>query len=372
MTAAASETRRVPFLDLSASLHPVKDQLDAAWDSVFSSGGFVGGAAVATFEDAFAAYSGAKHCIGVANGTDALELVLRALGVKPGHEVIIPANTFIATAEAVSNVGATPVFADIDPATLLMRPVDAEPHINERTAAMIPVHLYGQMCDMAGFASLAASTGIALMEDAAQAHGSLCEGHGPGAQSSAATFSFYPGKNLGALGDGGAIVTNDDAMAETLRSMSAHGRSISDRYLHDMVGRNSRLDAIQAAFLSVRLERLEEENEHRRTVRGWYENMLPPSVQLVKQEVDRVSSHHLIVAQVDERDALRSKLEQRGIATGLHYPVPCHRQRAYLTAETTSCPVAETSADRIVSLPVWGQMPESDANYVCEQIRELV
>lgn len=364
--------RRVPFFDLAASLNPVKEQLDAAWAEVYGHGGWVGGPAVGAFEQAFADYCEINNCIGLANGTDALELALRALGVGPGDEVIIPANTFIATAEAVSNVGATPVFADIDPATLLMRPIDVEPMITPRTAALMPVHLYGQPCDMAGFASLAEKAQLALIEDAAQAHGSRCDGLAPGALSDAATFSFYPGKNLGALGDGGALVTRHDDLAEKIRSISAHGRSLEDRYLHDVVGCNSRLDTLQAAFLSVRLTRLDEENNHRRRVRDLYEQLLPASVQLVKQEPGRVSSNHLIVAEVDEREDFRRELETRGVQTGLHYPVPCHLQKAYFEGgNTPSKPVAESAARRIVSLPVWGQMPEDDVVFVCEQIGAL-
>ena len=361
--------RRVPFFDLAASLDPVKDRLDAAWAEVYNHGGWVGGPAVGAFEEQFAAFSNIDHCVGVANGTDALQLALKALGVGPGDEVIVPANTFIATAEAVTNVGATPVFADVDAATLLMRPIDVEPLIGPNTAALIPVHLYGQPCDMAGFAQLAEKAQLALVEDAAQAHGASCDGLSPGALSDAATFSFYPGKNLGALGDGGALITRHLDLAEQVRSLSAHGRSVEDRYLHDLVGCNSRLDTLQAAFLSIRLENLERENAHRRKIRELYEQWLPPSVQLVKQEPGRISSNHLIVAEVDEREPFRAELEARGVQTGLHYPVPCHLQKAYTETGTSgSRPVAETAAGRIVSLPVWGQMPEDDVAFVCEQI----
>jgi dTDP-4-amino-4,6-dideoxygalactose transaminase len=364
--------RRIPFFNLAASLNPVKAGLDAAWNAVYEHGGWVGGPAVEEFERAFAAYCEVEHCVGVANGTDALELALTALGVGPGDEVIVPANTFIATAEAVSNVGAVPVFADIHPATLLMRPIDAESMITPRTVAVIPVHLYGQPCDMAGFARLAEKAGLGLIEDAAQAHGSRCDGLAPGALSDAATFSFYPGKNLGALGDGGALVTRNADLAEKVRSTSAHGRSLEDRYLHDVVGRNSRLDTLQAAFLSVRLDRLDEENTHRRRVRALYEQWLPASIQLVKQEPGRISSNHLIVAEVDERESFRRELETMGVQTGLHYPVPCHLQNAYLGDGTpASRPVAESAARRIVSLPVWGQMPEDDVAFVCQQISAL-
>jgi dTDP-4-amino-4,6-dideoxygalactose transaminase len=368
-----NSSRKVPFFDLHSSLEPIMANLHTAWTDVLADGAFVGGSAVAVFEAEFAEFNSAAHCVGVANGTDALELVLQGLGIGPGDEVVVPANTFVATAEAVVNVGATVAFADIDPDTLLLRPCDVEPLINDRTAAIMAVHLFGQMCDMVGLAELAARKGIALIEDAAQAHGASVDGHSPGSLSAAATFSFYPGKNLGALGDGGAVVTNDAELANSIRSLSAHGRSLEDRYLHDVVGRNSRLDTMQAAFLSLRLSRLEGENDHRRLVRELYVEELPSPVALVAQAPGRVCANHLIVAQVDNRDEFRKELAARGIATGVHYPRPCHLQRPYVSAGgPTSMPVAEAAAGRIVSLPVWGQMPEDDVLYVCKQVEELV
>lgn len=365
--------RRVPFFDLHASLAPIMGELHAAWTDVVESGAFVGGPAVSAFEEQFAAYSKAEHCVGVANGTDAIELVLRALGISSGDEVLVPANTFVATAEAVVNVGATVTFADVDPATLLMRPCDAEAAMTDRTTAIIPVHLYGQMCDMVGFRELADRANVALIEDAAQAHGASVDGYSPGALSAAATFSFYPGKNLGALGDGGAVLTNRADLESDIRCLAAHGRSAEDRYLHDKVGRNSRLDGMQAAFLSARLPQLEAENTRRREVRELYSQHLPESVVLVDQAPGRVCSDHLIVAQVDDRDEFRQDLETRGVATGLHYPRPCHLQVAFVQERLPwSMPVAEAAASRIVSLPVWGQMPDDDVDYVCRQIREVV
>lgn len=364
--------RRVPFFDLNASLRPVMPALDDAWASVCADGAFVGGAAVSRFEAEFAAYCDVPHCIGVANGTDALELALKAVGVGIGDEVIIPANTFIATAEAVVNIGATVAFADVDPETLLMRPADVEPIMNARTAAIVPVHLFGQPCDMVGFGALASKAGLVLIEDAAQAHGARVEGRAPGSLSDAATFSFYPGKNLGALGDGGAVVTRHDHVAQKIRSMSAHGRSAEDRYLHDIVGRNSRLDTLQAAFLSVRLSQLEGENAHRRMVRDRYAAWLPESVRLVAQSDGRECSNHLIVAEVDNRDEFRRVLDESGVGTGIHYPRPCHLQDAFVQERVSwTMPVAEAAANRIVSLPVWGQMPEDDVAFVCEQVEAM-
>ncbi len=361
--------RRVPFLDLRASTAPVAAELDAAWKSVTGHGGYVGGPEVAEFENAFARFCGTEACIGVANGTDAIELVLRALAIGPGDEVVVPGNTFIATAEAVTNVGARPVFADVDPATLLIGPDDVAAALTPATKAVLAVHLYGQPCDMVSLAAFTSPRGLALIEDAAQSVGATYAGSAPAAHSVAATYSFYPGKNLGAFGDGGAVVTNDPGLAAKIRQLSAHGRSDEDRYLHDVVGRNSRLDTIQAAVLAVRLSRLPEENAHRARVHGWYREALPSSVRLVEQAPGRVSSHHLAVAQVDDRDDLRSQLDQVGVSTGLHYPVPCHLQKAYAgMGPVPSLPVVEAAAARIVSLPIWGQMPQADVAYVCEHL----
>lgn len=365
-------TRNVPFLDLRASTGPVAAELDAAWKAVTGHGGFVGGAEVAEFEQDFARFCGTDDCVGVANGTDALELVLRAMNIGPGDEVIVPANTFFATAEAVVNVGATPVFADVAPDTLLLGPENLSAAVTPRTVAAIPVHLYGQPCDMRALASVAAEHGVALIEDAAQAHGAGYHASGPAVHSSAATYSFYPGKNLGAFGDGGAVVSNDQTLVARIRQLSAHGRSESDRYRHDVVGRNSRLDTLQAAVLAARLPRLADENAHRAQVHAWYVEHLPPSVQLVAQAPGRTSSFHLMVARVDDRDGVRERLAAVGVATGLHYPVPCHRQAAFSDAHgDLSFPVAEEAADLILSLPVWGQMPHEDVVYVCDQLARL-
>jgi dTDP-4-amino-4,6-dideoxygalactose transaminase len=365
-------TQNIPFVNLRSSTLRVAAELNAAWEDVTNHGMYVGGPEVAIFEAEYAQFCGAEECVGVANGTDALELVLRALGIGAGDDVVVPANTFIATAEAVSNVGARPVFADVDHRTLLIGAEEIREAVTPATAAVIAVHLYGQPCDMVSLSAVAADTGVALIEDAAQAHGAGYAGSAPASHSAAATYSFYPGKNLGAFGDGGAVVTNQPELAETVRQMSTHGRSAEDRYRHDRVGRNSRLDTIQAAVLSVRLKRLAEENAHRAQVHSWYRGWLPSSVQLVEQAPGRTSSFHLLVAQVDDRDELRDQLSELGVDTGLHYPVPCQRQPAYATATAIpSLPVVEAAADRIVSLPIWGQMPEADVAYVCEQIHRL-
>jgi dTDP-4-amino-4,6-dideoxygalactose transaminase len=365
-------TRYVPFVDLGSSVELAAADLDAGWEAVKRHGRFVNGPEVGVFEAEFARYCGVDHCVGVGNGTDALELVLRALGIGANDEVVVPGNTFIATAEAVTNVGARPVFADVDPGTLLMGADDVRNVITPATAAVIAVHLYGQPCYMLSLAEVAAQAGVALIEDAAQAHGAAYAGSAPAQHSVAATYSFYPGKNLGAFGDAGAVVTNDPRLAESVRQISAHGRSAANRYLHDVVGRNSRLDTLQAAVLSARLVHLDRENAHRALVHRWYREWLPRSVQLVEQAPGRTSSFHLMVAQTDDRDDLRDQLSKVGVETGLHYPVPCHRQLAYREAEAGSClPVVEAAAGRILSLPCWGHISEPDVAFVCEQIRGL-
>lgn len=365
-------TRTVPFLDLSHSVERDAAAFRSAWDRVLGHGGFVGGPEVAEFEQEFAEFCAVDECIGVANGTDALEIVLRALGIGPGDDVVVPANTFFATAEAVCNVGARAVFSDVDPDTLLIDPETLRAALTPNTAAVIAVHLYGQPCDMRALSEVAADAGVVLIEDAAQSHGARYANSEPAAHSVAATYSFYPGKNLGAFGDGGAIVTNDSSLANAMRQISQHGRSDADRYCHDVVGRNSRLDTVQAAVLSVRLRRLPEENAHRSQVFEWYAERLPASVPLVAQAPGRTSSFHLLVARCDDRDGLRRDLAAAGVQTGLHYPVPCHRQVAFAAdGHVEPLSVVEAAAASIVSLPIWGYMSEVEVDYVCEQITRL-
>jgi len=361
----------VGFFDLSTVLSAARPQLDAAWGRVLAHGQFVGGPEIAEFETAFAEFCSAPACVGVGNGTDAIELALLGLGVAPGTEVIVPTNTFVATPAAVSNIGAIPRFVDVDEATLLLTPEIAEAAITERTSAIIAVHLFGQPCDMSGLSDVARDHGLILMEDAAQAHGAEFDGQRIGTHSAAATFSFYPGKNLGALGDGGAVVTKDPVLADRVRSLSAHGASEDDRHTHVAIGRNSRLDTLQAALLQVRLGTLETENAHRRLVRTWYEELLPSTAPLVTQAPGRLSAHHQIVAQVEDRGALKQRLQDRGVSTGIHYPTPCHLQPSFAHLPPAELPVAERAASRILSLPLWSHIERSQVEYVCEQIRSL-
>jgi dTDP-4-amino-4,6-dideoxygalactose transaminase len=342
----------VPFLDLHGVHAALRDPLDQAWSAVLGHGRFINGPEVAAFEGAFAEYCEAEHCVGVANGTDALELILAGLGIGPGDEVLVPTNTFVATAEAVVTVGATPRFVDVLPDTLLIDPDAAAAAIGPRTAAIMAVHLFGQMTDMPALSALASKHGLALIEDAAQAHGARFAGRRAGGGGVAAGFSFYPGKNLGALGDGGAVVSNDAALVGRIRQLADHGRSQTDRYGHEVVGRNSRLDTLQAAALHVKLPVLDEANRARAAAVAQYRKSLPAWCVPVGVHPHADPVYHLAVVQVPDRAATARALDAAGIGWGIHYPVPCHLQPAFARYAVEPLPVAEAAADRILSLPL--------------------
>ena len=363
----------VPFLDLHGVNNSLREDYDLVWKTVLDHGRFVGGPEVERFEREFASYCGAESCIGVANGTDALELIVRGLGIGAGDEVIIPTNTFIATAEAVCATGARPRFVDVCPDTLLIDPDAVEAAITGSTAAIIAVHLYGQMVDPEPLSAIAAAHGLALIEDAAQAHGARHNEINAGNVGIAAGFSFYPGKNLGALGDGGAVVTNDRALADRIRSMANHGRSESDRYLHDLSGRNSRLDTLQAALLSAKLPCLDAANARRVAAMATYREMLPPGCVPVTVQPGAEPVYHLAVVQVEDRRKVGDVLTAAGIGWGVHYPIPCHLQPAlagtarYQTQPaTTPMPVAERAAGRILSLPMSPTLSVEQVARVCD------
>jgi dTDP-4-amino-4,6-dideoxygalactose transaminase len=364
---------KVPFLDLSAMHAELVPEFEAIWQDVISSSRFVGGPAVEAFEADWAAYCGTRHCVGVSNGTAAIELVLAALGIGQGDEVIVQANTFIATAAAVAAVGATPVFADVDPETLLLVPDTIRAQITPRTAAVIVVHLYGQPADMDAINALAEQVGLCVIEDAAQAHGATWRGCPAGSLSRAGCFSFYPGKNLGAFGDAGAVVTNDAGLAERIRSMSNHGRADGDPYRHDMLGSNNRLDALQAAVLSVKLRRLSEWNAGRRRAAALYEEALAGlPVRLVPVAEGAESSHHLAVIRSGARDALRAALTAAGVGTGIHYPIPCHLQAPFLNRRGPSLPVSEQAAGEILSLPMYPHISEAAIRHVADSVAAFI
>ncbi len=363
----ASVPAPVPFLDLPAVTAQVREELDRCWARVLAHGRFVGGPEVTTFEQEFAYYCARTGCVGVANGTDALELILAALGIGPGDEVIVPANTFVATVEAVCAVGARPRFVDVDPATLEVDPDAVAAAVGPRTAAVMAVHLFGQMVDVDRLVRLAERHGLALVEDAAQAHGARFGGRPAGSVGAAAAFSFYPGKNLGALGDGGAVVSNDGALLDRIRQLANHGRADSGRHLHELRGRNSRLDSLQAAALSARLARLDMDNERRRSLWRRYRDRLPDGL-LLAQHPRAESVHHLAVVQVADRATATAALDAAGIGWGLHYPVPCHLQPAFAEFADGPLPVAERAAEHILSLPIFPTMSVVQVDQVCDAL----
>ncbi len=358
----------VPFLDLGALHRDLGSELDACWRAAVDNNRFVGGPDVESFETAWAAYCDRRYAIGTANGTDAIELVLRGLGLGPGDEVVVPTNTFIATCEAVTAVGASPVFADVDEATLLMTRDTVEPVLTDATAAIIVVHLFGHPVDMDQMTDLASSRGLALVEDAAQAHGATWRGRKIGSFGAASTFSFYPGKNLGALGDGGAVVTDDADLAERVRCLANHGRSPHSHTEHMLDGCNSRLDALQAAVLEVKLGALDGWNERRREAARRYRELLDPSLWLLPVRDGAVASHHLEITRVPDRDRIRKILGEAGIGTGVHYPVPCHRQPPFAPFARGPLPVAETAASEILSLPMFPHMTDEHLQAVADTL----
>jgi dTDP-4-amino-4,6-dideoxygalactose transaminase len=359
-------TPAVPFLDLAAVHQDLRDELDLAWKEVLAHGRFIGGPEVSAFEAEFAAHCEVAHGIGVGNGTDALELVLAGLGIGPGEEVVVPANTFVATVEAVRAVGARPRFVDVRPDTLLVDPAAVAAAITPRTAAIVAVHLYGQMADVDALARLATRHGVALVEDAAQAHGARYLGRRPGGWGAAAAFSFYPGKNLGALGDGGAVVSDDAGLVERIRVLADHGRSPTDRYAHEVSGRNSRLDTLQAAALRVKLARLDRMNEDRVALVERYRRGLPSWCVPVAEDPAAEPVHHLAVVQVPDRTTVTATLDAAGIGWGLHYPIPCDQQPAFAAYADGPLPVVETAAARILSLPLSPTMTSEQVDLVCE------
>lgn len=363
---------KVPFLDLAAQHAPLRDDLLREWSAIVDEAQFVSGARVEGFETAFAAAHQASHCVAVANGTVALELPLRALGVGPGDEVAIPANTFIATAEAITNAGATPRFVDIDPATCNIDPAQLADVIARHPAIVgtIAVHLYGQPADLDALSQIAASTDTWLIEDAAQAHLARLRERPVGTAGLAGAFSFYPGKNLGAPGEGGAVTTNDDALARDLRARRDHGQI--EKYRSDVVGTNARMAEFVAAALTIKLRHLEAWTERRRTIAARYRQAL-----VEDSRIDLIStpdwSHpvwHLFVVRVDNRDDVRRALSAKGVGTGLHYPVPVHLQPAYAHLQHTvgDFPQTEQSAARLLSLPIYENLTDVQVDYVIDAV----
>jgi dTDP-4-amino-4,6-dideoxygalactose transaminase len=362
----------VPFTDLSAMTGEVRATISEAWADILATSRFIGGPACDQFEQSWAAYCGVSFAVGVGNGTDALQLTLMALGIGPGDEVVVPTNTFVASAEAVVLAGATPRFADVSSETLLLTPETLETAMTPRTKGVIVVHLYGQMPDMDALCRCTERAGIPLIEDAAQAHGATWRGRRAGALGRAGCFSFYPGKNLGAFGDAGAVVTSDPWLAERVRCLRDHGRAAGSHYRHAVIGTNSRLDTLQAAVLTAKLARLDSWTDARRAIAERYRDALGSGpVRLLTELPESRGAYHLAVVRVPNREWVQQQLESMGVRTGIHYPTPCHRQAPYRRFATQPLPVAEQAADEILSLPMFPHMTDEQVARVCEAVDEV-
>jgi dTDP-4-amino-4,6-dideoxygalactose transaminase len=360
----------LPFLDLREAYLELQSEIDEAVHRVMSSGWYILGPEVERFEQAFASYLQVDHCVGVGNGLDALQLALRAVGVGPGDEVIVSTNTFIATWLAVTYVGAIPVPVEPDPETHNLDPERVRSAITERTRALLPTHLYGQPADLDPLLEIAREFDLKLVEDAAQAHGARYKERRIGGHGDAAIWSFYPGKNLGAMGDGGAVTTNDPEVAEKVRRLSNYGSSV--KYVHEDKGFNSRLDPIQAAILQVKLDFLDSWNERRAEIaRRYSEGLSATGLVLPRTPQWADPAWHLYVVQSEQRDALADRLRTRGVQTLIHYPIPPHRQAAYsdLNLAEGSFPIAERLARQVLSLPIGPHMTEDQVEYAIEMIK---
>jgi dTDP-4-amino-4,6-dideoxygalactose transaminase len=365
----------IPFVDLKQQYESIKEEIDQSISEVIAQTAFVGGAYPRSFERAFANYCGVHHCIGVGNGTDALHITLQALGIGSGDEVITAANTFIATSEAISMTGARVAFVDIDPNTYNINANKIQNRITKKTKAIVPVHLYGQPVDIDPILDIAKRYSLKVVEDAAQAHGAVYKGQQIGSIGDAACFSFYPGKNLGAYGDAGAVITDDDALAEKIRMIANHGRI--EKYNHKLEGMNSRLDGIQAAVLEVKLKHLPKWNEKRRHIASLYGNYLHESGVLTPSEIREVKTvYHLYVVRVPDgrRDSLKKYLKSQGVATGIHYPVALPNLAAYryLNHKEDDFPEASKASQEILSLPMFPELVEPQVAFVAEKIKEFM
>ncbi len=366
------EPMNIPLVDLKTQYHNIKDEIDTAISGVLDTCAFIGGKA---FEKDFTAYCGVRHCVGVGNGTDALFIALKTCGVGEGDEVITPANTFIATAEAITMTGARVVFADINPRTYNIDVVRLEEKITDKTRAILPVHLFGQPADMEPILAIARKHDLIVIGDAAQAHGSAYRDKPIAALSAMTCFSFYPGKNLGAYGDAGAIVTDDDDLAVRARMLANHGRM--DKYNHLEEGYNSRMDGIQAAVLKVKLKHLESWTENRRRNAYRYNELLHDLDMVTPEEIDDVRAvYHLYVVRVDpdRRAQLQEFLKSNGIATGIHYPIalPYLKAYEYLNHVENDFPEALKASREILSLPMYPELEERQITYIAEKIRAFM
>ena len=364
----------IPLVDLKAQYARIKSEMDTAIHNILDNTAFIMGQAVADFEAAFAEYAQAKHAIGVASGTDALKMALQAAEFEAGDEVITTPHTFIATIEPMIQLGIKPVFVDIDPTTYNIDPAQIEAAITERTRAIMPVHLYGQAANMTAIAALATKHNLHIIEDAAQAHGSEWSGQRVGSWGTAG-FSFYPGKNLGAAGDAGGVITNDDAVAERIRLLLDHGSEA--KYRHLIVGYTARLDTLQAAILGVKLKYIEEWTEQRRANAAYYDDLMAEIPAVVAPTADERARHvyHLYVVRVPgDREAIFNYLREHGVGAGIHYPYPCHLQPAlaHLGYKEGDFPHTEEAARQIISLPMFPELTHSQMEQVAETLREAL
>jgi dTDP-4-amino-4,6-dideoxygalactose transaminase len=367
-------TTPIPFLDIKAGYLELKAEMDAAYQRVMESGWYILGGEVDAFEAEFAAYCNAKHCIGVGNGLEALHLILRAYNIGEGDEVIVPSNTYIATWLAVSYAGAIPMPVEPDPRTFNLDPARIERAITRRTRAILPVHLYGQPADMDPILALGQQYGLKVIDDAAQAHGACYKNRPVGSLADAAGFSFYPGKNLGAMGDAGAVVTNDDALADRVRLLRNYGSRV--KYQNEVKGFNSRLDPLQAAFLRVKLAHLDEWNRRRQQRAAQYLTGLSASPQLLLPVAPEWCEPcwHVFVVRTPQRERLQAQLKQAGVGTLIHYPVPPHLSGAYgyLNYAPGSLPLAEESANTVLSLPIGPHLSPAAQAEVIEIVNHIV
>ena len=364
----------VPFLDLKAQYRTIKAEIDVAIQAVVDACSFAGGPFVERFENDFAAYCGSKYCIAVGSGTEALQLILWAMGIGEGDEVITVPNTFIATAEAISLCGAKPVFVDVDDSFHTMDPQRLPAAMSSSTRALMPVHLYGQVADMESIMEISKKHGLPVIEDACQAHGALYKDRHAGSIGAAAAFSFYPGKNLGAYGEGGAVTTNDEELAEKIRMLRDHGQR--SKYYHDKKGINGRMDGIQGAVLGVKLLHLDAWNNARNEHASFYNRLLAEVEPVTIPACAPYARHvyHIYGIRVPQRDRILAELKNRGVHCGIHYPVPIHLQKAYssMSLAAGAYPVTESWAEEMLSLPMYPELSNEQISYVVECLCEIL
>jgi dTDP-3-amino-3,4,6-trideoxy-alpha-D-glucose transaminase len=367
-------TPSIPFNDLRTAYLALREEIDAAVAEALDSGWYILGRQTTAFEEEFAAYTHTAGCVGVNSGTDALTLALRACEIGPGDEVITVAHTAVATVAAIRLAGATPVLVDVDPQTYTMDPQALEAAVTPATRAVIPVHIYGQAADLTAIQAIARRHGVFLIEDCAQAHGAMLDGQLLGSFGDLAAFSFYPTKNLGALGDGGAVVGQDTALLDRVRLLHEYGWTPATRYVSQLEGTNSRLDELQAAILRVKLRYLDAQNDARRALAATYAEVLPAAVVRPHERPGATHVYHLYVVRVPQRDQLRRSLEAAGIGTAIHYPVPVHRQPAYGrdVVRYGPMPVTERLAGEILSLPLYPTLTAAQVERVATTLTQAL